>query len=289
MLWVVAAMLPGIAAATYFYGPTILLQCGFCGLLAVLLEGACLVARGIPRAAIANRASDGSILVTGLLIALACPPGISWWVLTLAVVAGVGIGKHAFGGLGQNVFNPAMVGYAVALVSVPAAFALWPQIDGTSGATALEITKHRGGATLAEAQQGIAFARYGGWGQEVLNLLFLLGGLLLVAFRFAAWRIPLAVLLSLSLGALLSYDGGSSASLGGPLFHLASGGTMLAAFFVATDPATHPNSKRAQWVFGTIIGVATLVMRGYAAQPDGIAFAVLLANATAPYLERRWP
>ena len=127
---------------------------------------------------------------------------------------------------------------------------------------------------------------YGGAGWEWVNVCFLAGGLLLVVLRIAAWRIPVAVLASLDVLAAISYDGGGSGSLGSPAFHWLSGSTMLAAFYVATDPVTHPSSTTGQWVFGVLVGAMIFAIRSFASYPDGIAFAVLIGNATAVHLDR---
>lgn len=283
---VLAALLPGIAALCYFFGLDYLPRLAFAAALGLTVESLALALQQRP---LRPALTDGSTLVTCTLITVALPPGTSLLVLATAVVAGVGLGKHVYGGLGNNPFNPAVVGYAVVLVSFPAALASWPQpTDGLTAATALTAMRHREGLTITETWTAeLGFGAMGGYGWEWINAAFLLGGLALVVLRIAAWRVPAALLGTLTLLALLTYDGGSSESLGSPLFHILSGGTCLAAFFFATDPVTHPATPRGQILFGCLIAVVAFTVRGFGNYPDGLAFGILLANAATPYLDRR--
>ena len=278
-------MVPGIATMAVLFGPGVLIQCGAALVAAWLTEWCCLKLRAQPTQRVLQ---DTSTVITALLIAIAVPPSASPFVVVVGVALGIGLGKHAYGGLGQNVFNPAMVGYAIVLVSFPAAFATWPGIDGTTGATALDALKHRDGLTLEELQTAREFGRMGGAGWEWVNLAFAAGGLVLLAQRIIGWRLPITFLAGLAVLAAAFYDGGSSASLGSPQMHWTMGSTMVAAFFVLTDPVTHPNHPRAQILFALIVAVTTFVIRGWGSYPDGLAFGVLLANAATPYLERRF-
>ena len=174
------------------------------------------------------------------------------------------------------------------LVSYPAAMGAWPPLlDGHTGATALTEFRYRDGLTAAEAfRQNPAFGQFGGYGWEWANLAFAAGGLLLWGLRLIAWRVVAGFLVTLCVLALAFHDGGSSASAGGPLLHLLSGGTLLAAFFVITDPVTHPGARPGQWLFGALTAALTFVIRAWGGYPDGIAFAVLLGNAATPLLDR---
>lgn len=286
MLTVLAALTPGIAALCWFIGPGYLPRLLFAAALGLAVE---LVALRLRRRPPGPTLSDGSTLLTCVLVTIALPPDTAPGVLAIAVVAAVAIGKHVYGGLGANPFNPAVVGYAVVLVSFPAELARWPTAtDGLTGATALTALRHREGQTVAEAfATDPAFGAFGGSGWDWVNLAFLAGGVALMAMRLAAWRVPLAVLGSLGLAAALGYDSGSSRSLGSPLFHWLSGGTCLAACFFATDPVTHPVTARGQILFGCLVGIMAFVIRGFGNYPDGIAFGILLGNAVTPYLDRR--
>jgi electron transport complex protein RnfD len=285
MLTVLGALVPGTLALIHFFGPGYLPRLVFAAAVGLAVEAAALAAQ---RRALRPALTDGSTLLTCVLITLALPPGIDFGVLALAVTAGVGLGKHLYGGLGGNPFNPAVVGYAVALVSFPAAFATWPgATDGMTGATALTALRHREGETLAELFAGNpALGSVSGAGWEWINLAFLAGGLVLVWRGIAAWRVPAALLGTLGLLAALGYDSGSSSSLGSPAFHWLAGGTCLAAFFFATDPVTHPVTARGQILFGCLVGAVAFAVRSFGNYPDGIAFGILLANGATPYLDR---
>ncbi len=279
MLRTGAALVPAFAAATYWFGPGVLANLAVTLGAGVALEAGWVWARFRRFDAV----KDASTPVTCALIAIAVPPALHPGILVFAAAMAVILAKQLYGGIGRNVFNPAMVGYAAALVAFPAHFADW---DAITGATALDAFRFRQGATVAEIWDQPAFGLVGGHGFEMVNAAALAGGLYLCAVRIANWRMPVAVLASLGACAALGYDNGSSASLGSPLFHWFSGGTMLVAFFIATDPVTAPSSVGAQWIFGVAIGVLIYCIRSFGAYPDGIAFAVLLANLAAPALDK---
>jgi electron transport complex protein RnfD len=286
MLLVSACMAPGILTSAALLGVGVLVNVAVATLTALAAEAACLRLRGgVTR----ERLLDGSSLVTALILAIALPPGVAPGVLAVAVITAIGLGKHAYGGLGSNVFNPAMVGYAVVLLSFPLALSSWPSaVDALSGATPLTVFKYRGGVTVSEIwQPGNGFGALGGADSEWINAAFLAGGCVLLALKLAAWRVAAGTLLGLGIPALAAYDNGSSASLGSPLYHWFTGATMLSVFFVTTDPVTHPSSNAGQWLFGLLVGALTFLIRAFGSHPDGIAFAVLLGNAAAPYLDRR--
>jgi len=286
VMWQVnLALLPGFCVLLYFYGTGYLQNLLVAVAVGVLLEALALLLRG---RAIRGASLDGSVVLTCALIALAAPPAVSSIALMGAVAAAVLLAKHAFGGLGRNLFNPAMVGYAIALISFPAAFAIWPiPTDGVTAATALDALKTLDGLTYAELHQlQNGFGSYGGYGAEWAGIAFALGGLVLLWKRLAAWRVSSAFLLTLGFCGIFGYDNGSSTTAGSPTQHLLSGGTMLAAFFVLTDPVTHPSRAWAQWGFGALAAVLTYAIRVVGAYPDGIAFAVLLANAASPSLNQ---
>ena len=286
MVWVTAALMPALLTSGYWFGWQVLVQAIIAVAAALLTELICLRLRGAPVVAL----GDGSAVVTALLIVMALPPATPLGVTVCAAVLAISLGKHAFGGLGQNVFNPAMVGYAMVLVSFPAALATWPvPADALSGATLLEVIKHDHGRTLAELQLDPVFGRIGAWGFEWIGVAALAGGLFLLARGLIAWRVCVGVLVTCGLLAVALHDSGSSDSLGTPIQQWFSGGLILAAFFVATDPVTHPRSHRAQWLFAFVVGSTTMAIRGFGNYPDGIAFAILLGNACTPWLDRRWP
>ena len=275
------ALLPGAGACAWLLGSGYVLQLIGCVVLALGVEAMCLRVAGKRPVQV----TDGSAVLTAMLIALALPPGVAWWILCIAVISALVLGKHLFGGLGNNPFNPAMVGYAIVLVSFPAQLALWPHLaDAVSGATPLDIISHRQGETFSEIASRDLGA-LGGLPWQWINLAFAIGGIALLLMGLIRWRVSVGVLLGLGLPAALTYDGGSSASFGSPLYHWFTGATMLTAFFIATDPVTHPIGANQQWLFGMLIGVLMFVIRSFGAYPDGAAFAVLLANSVTPWLD----
>lgn len=239
----------------------------------------------------ANALVDGSALITAALIALALPPFAPWWIILIACAAAILLAKHCFGGLGQNIFNPAMTGYALVLLAFPAQLAQWPQIasqlDGYTSATVLDTFKQNHAFTVADWWRAHAqFGQWGGYGWEWINLAFLGGGLVLLQQKIFSWHIPVAMLATLGLCAAAFYDNGSSASAGSPLFHWLSGATMLGAFFVATDPATAASKPLGRILYGALIGALVFAIRHAGHYADGVAFAVLAANAAALLLDR---
>jgi Na+-translocating ferredoxin:NAD+ oxidoreductase subunit D len=289
MHMVLLALLPGAIVQIGFFG------FGYVWTLGIAVATAMALERSVSwlRARDHGAWRDGSALVTAALIALALPPTVPPSIVLIAVAGGLLLGKHVYGGLGGNPFNPAMVGYALVLVSFPRELAAWPvpsgvpALDAVVGATPLERFMHRGGLTVDDVWHASAgFGQVAGFGWEWINLAYLVGGVWLIARRIADWRIPVALLVSLGSLAALTYDGGSSASLGSPSFHWFSGGTMLAAFFVATDPVSSPTSRRGRILFGILIGALVFLVRALGAYPDGVAFAILLGNAAAPMLDQ---
>ncbi len=300
MLIVAGCLIPGLAVQAALIDPTgVLLNVLTATGVALLTDRVCLRLQGARRApglllTKELTASDTSALVTALILAAALPPGaIS--AVALATLTALALGKHAYGGLGNNVFNPAMVGYAVALVSLPISTASWPagsalSTDALTGATLLTTFKYRGAATIEGIwTEASGFGELAGAGYEWAALAFAIGGAILIFRGLAAWRPVAGMLTALVLAALAGYDNGSSASLGSPVYHLFAGGTLLAALFVLTDPVTHPSGHRAQWLFGFAVGLLVYAIRAWGNYPDGIAFAVLLGNALTPYLDRRVP
>ena len=280
MRLVLLAMVPGVLCMLPWFGIALLLQLALAAAMGLAVEALCLYLR---RAAMVRHLWDGSALVTSLLIALCLPASAPWYVLLIAIVAGLGLAKHAYGGLGNNVLNPAMAGYAIILVAFPGELSIWV-VDGVTSATPLEVFRYRGGDTVADIWPQ-AFGVLGGRGWEWMNLGFLVGGVFLLLTRIVSWQAPVAFLASLVLCAALGYDSGSSQSLGSPLMHLFSGGTMLCAWLIVTDPVTAPVSRSGQLVFGAIVGLLVFLIRSFGAYPDGIAFAVLLGNISAPLID----
>jgi electron transport complex protein RnfD len=288
MLQVLLALLPVLALQVHLQGPGVLWLLGIAAVTALACEALALRLRRKP---VAPFLRDGSVLVTAALLALAVPPTLPWWLMVFGTAVAVLLAKHAYGGLGQNPFNPAMVGYAVLLVSFPVEMTRWPSPgagwDAMTGATALDAlrTGLRESYTMREILTGPAFGTVGATDGEWLNLAALAGGVYLLIRGIIRWQIPVAVLAGIAVPALLAHglDPGAHASAG---FHLASGATMLGAFFIATDPVSAAATERGRLIYGAGIGLLTWIIRSWGGFPDGVAFAVLLMNLAAPLIDR---
>lgn len=305
MQMVLLACLPAWVTLIWLFGWSYLINLIWACAVALALEHVVFYLRDIKAEGVLL---DGSALLTGALLALALPTFCPWWMTLLGVAFALLIGKHLFGGLGHNVFNPAMAGYAMLLVSFPVALSTWPITtpkpdfitalklwlglttlpDAFTAPTALELVRFREGLTISELQSGSPhFGRLGARGWEWVNIAFLAGGLWLLRRGIFSWHAPVGMLFSLAFCALIFYDGGSSRSHGSPLFHLFSGATMIGAFFIITDPVTGTVSKTGQFLFGVGVGVLVFVIRAFGGYPDAVAFAVLLMNMAAPLLDKR--
>lgn len=306
MQTVLLATLPGVLALTWFFGPGTLVNVLFGTLIALTTEyGALRLRQRDPMPAL----RDYSAVVTAVLLCIALPPYSPWWLITLGVAASLLLGKHVFGGLGHNPFNPAMVGYVVLLISFPVPMSSWApprgtaavpgvidavlallapgRYDGTTMATPLDLLRQSKGLMFQDllAQHPQLSSRAGiGW--EWVNLGFLAGGLWLLKKRIFTWHAPAAMLGTLACCALIGYDDGSSQSGGSIAFHLLSGATMFGAFFIITDPVSSAVSNRGRLVFGALIGLLTYLIRTGGNYPDGVAFAVLVLNFAAPLIDR---
>lgn len=299
---VLLATLPGLLALFWFYGWGVLINLILAASTALLIEAG--VAR-LRRQPLQPTLSDGSALVSATLLAAAMPPYCPWWLTVTAVASGLLFGKHLYGGIGKNPFNPAMLGFALAMLLFPQPMTHWPahgmslqaafaQVlnlgqapDAWVQATALDSLRINKSLTMDELfAANPAFGRFGGRGVEWINLAFLAGGLWLLQLRVIAWQAPVGMLASLFVVSLLCWNGSGSDSHGSPLFHLLSGATMLGAFFIITEPVSGAKSSLARLLFGVGVGLLTYLIRTWGGYPDGLAFAVLLMNLCVPALER---
>jgi electron transport complex protein RnfD len=312
MLKVLAALLPAITVYVYFYGIGIVVQLGLATLTAWLAEYVMLKARGYK---VMPFLLDGSATVTAWLLALSFPPLAPWWLIIIACAFAIIIAKHLYGGIGNNLFNPAMVGYAMMIIAFPAYMSRYaapglisphslnmleevqyiflgilPQnvsFDAIVCATPLNIIK-TALLTKTDIRQVLdqpLFGLLGGVGMEWVSLAYLVGGLLLLQQRLISWQIPAGFLLGIGSisGLLYLYDAAHYMS---PWFHLLSGGTMLGAFFIATDPVTGPTTPVGRLIFAVLIGMLTYIIRVFGGFPDGVAFAVLIMNIAVPFIDQ---
>ncbi len=302
---VLLATTPGLLILLWLYawGPLLNLLLAISGALA--MEALILVLRQRP---LLPSLGDGSALVSATLLALALPPYCPWWLPLSAAASAILFGKQLYGGVGQNPFNPAMLGYALALLCFPQSMTHWPsahaldlfaglqqvfgfgsdlQPDAWVQATALDSLRINKSLTIDELfASNAAFGHLGGRGAEWVNLGFLAGGLFLLQQRVISWQAPVGMLASLALVSLLCWNGSGSDSHGSPLFHLLSGASMLGAFFIVTEPVSGPRAAKARLLFGMGVGLITYLIRTWGGYPDGVAFAVVLMNLAVPALER---
>ena len=305
MLNVLMATVPGIIVLTHFFGFGTLINILWGSVVALTCEALALKLRGRP---LGFYLKDCSALVTAFLLGIAIPPYAPWWLIAIGIASAILLAKHFYGGLGYNPFNPAMAGYVILLISFPLQMTAWapPRVvgelpglmealqacftpaafDGITMATPLDLLKQNNSLLIEDLwSQSPQFGRWAGVGWEWVNIAFLAGGAWLLYQRIFTWHAPVAMLASLALLAAIFYDGGSSASGGSPLFHLLSGATMFGAFFIVTDPVTSAVSLRGRLIYGALIGVLIYVIRVRGNYPDAVAFAVLIMNFAAPFID----
>ncbi|CAI8987611.1 RnfABCDGE type electron transport complex subunit D [Pseudomonas sp. IT-P395] len=302
MKLVLLAALPGLLALFWWYGWGVLINLLLAIVAALMVEAGVARLRQQP---IQPALSDGSALVSATLLAAALPPYCPWWLTVMAVASGLLFGKHIYGGVGRNPFNPAMLGFALIMVMFPQPMTQWPahgldltatfqQVfgagqapDAWAQATVLDSLRTNKSLTMDELfTSNPAFGRFGGHGGEWVNLAFLAGGLFLLQRRVFGWHAPAGMLGSLFVVSLLFWNGSGSDSQGSPLLHLLSGATMLGAFFIITEPVSGAKTTLARLLFGVGVGLLTYAIRTWGGYPDGVAFAVLLMNLCVPALER---
>ena len=312
MSMVLVSLIPAALAMVINFG------CGW------IIQGviACLAGIGCEALALTLRGrelrpalTDCSTLVTAALLAFCMPPLAPWWLVASAMAFAILIAKHLYGGLGMNPFNPAMVGYAVLLISFPAQMTQWlpaasvsnTSIDFTASlhsiisghlpetldasvlSSASPLSAVKSGLSLRHTMDEImampTFGNIAGAGWEWVALGTLVGGILLLALRIIRWQIPVGMLVTVTVCAQVMnlHDPGNNA---GVTFHLLSGATMIGAFYIATDPVTAPSSPHGRLLYGVGIGLLTYVIRQFGYYHDGVAFAVLTMNLLAPLIDK---
>lgn len=282
-MWhVIVALLPAVACSLYYFGLGAMVVIAASILGCVIVEYA--INRWMLRAP--STIGNGSAVLTGLLLALNLPSNIPVWIVLIGSVVAIGIGKMSFGGLGCNIWNPALVGRVFLLISFPAQMTSWPvplenqwrYLDATTGATTLGMLKlgeiSPDSVDLWHNALGLTAGSLG----EVSALALLLGFAWLLVTRVITWHIPVAIFASVALFALAVGD-----NIG---VQLLSGGLMLGAIFMATDYVTSPMSRKGMIVYGVMIGVITVVIRKWGAYPEGVSFAILLMNSFVPLIDR---
>ena len=308
---VLLALLPGTLAMFWYFGWGVLINIAIAVATAVAAEAAVLRLRG---RAVGPVLIDLSAVVTAWLMAIALPPLLPWWQTVLGTAFSIVIAKQLFGGIGFNPFNPAMAGYVLLLVSFPVTMTRWlpPDVlssgslslidslriafsgtpplgqtwDAITSATPLDEMRTRLSQNLmiSEIRESPLWGDFGGRGWEWIGNWFLIGGLFMVWRRVISWRIPASMLGALILvsGLFWAIDPNTHPF---PAFHVFSGGAILGAFFIATDPVSASTTPRGQLIYGAMIGLLVFIIRTWGGYPDAVAFAVLLLNMAAPTID----
>jgi electron transport complex protein RnfD len=311
MLQVLLALIPGIALYVWYFGPAILVSITLASLTALATEAAMLKLRNRP---VKPFLSDNSALLTAWLLALSIPALAPWWMVVVGTAFAIAVSKHLYGGLGSNPFNPAMIGYAVLIISFPVHMTHWitPHaiggielsfleqlnyifngllpagltLDAVTMATPLDTLKTQLhlGLSVADIRDMPIFGRLAGKGSEMVAIGFGIGGMYLLFTRIISWHLPVAYLAALfaTSGIFHLIDPVHYVT---PLFHWFSGAAMLGAFFILTDPVTSPTTAKGKIVFAVGAGVLTYLIRAFGGFPDGMAFATLLMNICVPLID----
>jgi len=285
MLNVIIALVPAYLVSLFYFGVGAFIVSATAVVACVVFEY--LIQRFLLKQN--NSIGDFSAILTGLLLGFNLPSNLPIWIVVIGALVAIGVGKMSFGGLGNNLFNPALVGRVFLLISFPAPMTTWPRplawntayLDAETAATPLSLIKEKG----AEALPGMwdmLIGNMGGSLGEVSALALLIGGIYLLCTRTITWHIPVSILATVAAftGILYACDVIDTT----PLFHLCAGGLMLGAIFMATDYVTSPMSAWGQVIYGLGIGIITVVIRVFGAYPEGMSFAILIMNAVTPLL-----
>ena len=307
MMLVMFALLPGVLAYIFFFGIGVLLNLTIAIITALISEYFVLKIRNLP---VKLFITDGSAVVAASLLALSIPSIAPWWIIVIGTLFTIIIAKHFYGGLGSNLFNPAMVGYAVLLISFPAVMTKWPLpashlldfniaqqiqiffygtkeiIDSVSSATPLDYIKTQiflGKPFDLNFTNGMPINSYFN-ASIIISLSFLLGGVFMWWIKIITWHLPVTFLLSLALISAIFWLIDSSQYLP-PFIHLFSGGTLLCAFFIITDPVSGPTTPKGKIFFAFGVALLVYLIRVFGGYPEGIAFAVIFMNICVPLID----
>jgi Na+-translocating ferredoxin:NAD+ oxidoreductase subunit D len=303
MLETSLALLPALGVLCWYFGAAIITQVLLTVLTALMCEGLVAWLRG---KSFASQALDGSGLLTAVLIAIAVPPALPWWMLVVGTAFAILVVKHIYGGLGHNIFNPAMMAYVMLIISFPVEMTSWAGLEvitrlpwseqlllafhggmseGLTGATPLTDFRSSisSGSTAGQYFGSHNLGLFGMKHWEHINMAYLIGGGYLLARRLINYRIPLYLLLVFGGMASVFYLIDSSIYLS-PAFHLFAGGSMLGAFFIATDPVTAASTNKGLIIYASGIGFLEFIIRTFGGYPDGIAFAVVIMNMFVPLI-----
>lgn len=303
MLLVIAALLPAYVVSVIEFGWGTLITTAISVAACVAFEW--LIAKFILKQK--PTICDCSAILTGLLLAFNLPSNLPWWIVIIGALVAIGVGKMTFGGLGQNPFNPALVGRVFLLISFPVQMTTWPRplgfsgsyIDAETGATPLALLKHglkSGDGSVFSQLPGLWDAFTGVMGGslgEVCAIALLVGGIFLICTKVITWHIPVSILATVALfAAVTGWCGALPEGLTTAQYvamTLCTGGIMLGAFFMATDYVTSPMTGWGKIIFGIGIGIIVMVIRTWGAYPEGMSFAILIMNACVPLLNHIRP
>lgn len=303
MLWVIVALLPAYAVSVAAFGWGALITTAISVAACVLFEW--LITKFVLKQK--PTICDCSAILTGLLLAFNLPCNLPWWIVVIGALVAIGIAKMTFGGLGQNLFNPALVGRVFLLIAFPVQMTTWPRplgfhtsyVDAETGATPLalmkQIVKGGDGSLVSQLPDmwDVVIGWMGGSLGEVCALALLIGGIFLILMRIITWHIPVSILATVALFAAVTGwcgalpEGMTTASY--VMLSLCTGGVMLGAFFMATDYVTSPMTGWGKIIFGIGIGLIVMVIRTWGAYPEGMSFAILIMNACVPLLNHIRP
>lgn len=295
MFNVVLALMPAFVVSLYYFGVGALIVTLIAVASCLLFEF--LIQKYLMK--IAPTITDGSAIVTGLLLAFNVPSNLPWWIVVIGSLVAIGVGKMSFGGLGNNPFNPALVGRVFMLISFPVQMTSWPlpmasrvaYLDAVTGPTPLAIIKEglKNGETISQMADKIPnhmqlfMGVMGGSLGEIAAFALLIGFAWLLITRVITWHIPVSIFTTIAVftGILWLINPDRNAD---PVFHLLTGGVMIGAIFMATDYVTSPMHPLGMWIFGIGIGALTVIIRVWGAYPEGVSFAILIMNAFVPLI-----
>ena len=286
IMWsVIIALLPTIAMSIYYFGLPAIWMIMTCIIAALATEIVMNYMKGERISVI-----DGSAIITGILLALTLPPSFRLTSAALGTIIAISLGKHIFGGLGHNIFNPALLGRAFLQASFPVAITTWSnpntakfaEIDAVSTATPLGAFKFE---KVLTDYSDLLFGNVGGSLGETSAIAILIGGIFLLILKNADWRIPLSFLGSVAIlsGIFWIINPGQYPN---PLFHILSGGLLFGAFFMATDMVTSPITPKGGWIFGAGAGLLVIIIRQFGGLPEGVMYSILLMNGVTPLINR---
>ncbi len=286
VMWMtVLSLLPPVVAGVYFFGFHAVLLILVCVISAVASEWLFLKARGRDT----SPAFDGSAVITGILLALVLPPNLPLWMGAVGAAFGIIFGKQVFGGLGQNIFNPALIGRAFLMAAFPVALTTWVKPfywrfppDAITTATPLALAKFSHQIT---PYAKLFWGNVGGSLGETSAFAILIGGLFLMVRKIIDWTLPLSYIGTVFvLGGILWLI--NPQKYPDPVFHVLAGGLLLGAFYMITDMVTSPLTRKGRIVYGILAGILVIVIRIWGGYPEGVMFSILIANAFRPWIDR---